>query len=456
MDLFNGKTERYVVLGPRPSSGEEDWPEGRWSELVEWLDAQGIAVVLLAHEVYVQEPGAENLRLVTKDVEMEQVREIVSGAEVVVVVGGMVAEVATAVGADVLKLEQPTWNIPVAAIIDGLSPKLDIDTPAEPSISVCLMVRNEMKLLPKTIELARRCGDQIVVVDTKSTDGTREWLAQQNDVLVLDFDAGELIQSFGAVRNSGIDAATGKYVLWLDAPDRLKDPENLRQAILAQTSDVYMLTTTYAWGGHFRRENVVLRPFAFFQDRVHEFIQVGGLKTELLPDSLGAVRERSVKVNRESSFARNTRLLQAMLDESPADHPRRGRWLFYMGIEYFQEGKFGQALPWLYKRLEFGGWEDETFGALVALGQIQLYYKADFGEARKVASLLGSMEPTCREWAYMMAEADRLEGNRAKAIEMYQMTKRMELQHPLTWAWSDAYGPKVDEHLAALIGKTGS
>lgn len=65
-------------------------------------------------------------------------------------------------------------------------------------------------------ERARRV-DEIVIVDTGSSDATKEIAARYTD-RIYDF---EWIDDFSAARNYAFEQATGDYLLWLDADDVL-------------------------------------------------------------------------------------------------------------------------------------------------------------------------------------------------------------------------------------------
>lgn len=104
-----------------------------------------------------------------------------------------------------------------------------------PSITVALLTRNRLPLLRQTLEavlaqLSER--DEIVVVDTGSRDGTREWLDSLGDrVRWTGLDAART--DFGAARNAAVREARSDAVAFLDddclpAPDWL---ERIRAAL---------------------------------------------------------------------------------------------------------------------------------------------------------------------------------------------------------------------------------
>ena len=85
------------------------------------------------------------------------------------------------------------------------------------TISLCMIVRNEEKVLARCLESVRGCVDEIIIVDTGSSDGTKEIAARFTDK-IYDF---EWIDDFSAARNYSFEQATGDYLLWLDADDVL-------------------------------------------------------------------------------------------------------------------------------------------------------------------------------------------------------------------------------------------
>ncbi|EDY84324.1 glycosyl transferase, group 2 family protein [Verrucomicrobiia bacterium DG1235] len=97
-------------------------------------------------------------------------------------------------------------------------------------LSIIIPVFNEVKTLSSVIEAVRACSlkdVQLVVVDDYSTDGTRQLLdgelGDDIDLVVMH----EKNRGKGAALRTGIEAATGKYVVFQDA-DLEYDPNELQ------------------------------------------------------------------------------------------------------------------------------------------------------------------------------------------------------------------------------------
>lgn len=84
-----------------------------------------------------------------------------------------------------------------------------------------MIVKNEAHQLAEALEDFSLFADEIVIVDTGSTDGTRS-IAERYTSRVFDFP---WCDDFSAARNASFSKARGDYILWLDADDRV-DQEN--------------------------------------------------------------------------------------------------------------------------------------------------------------------------------------------------------------------------------------
>src|SRR5262252_4050456 len=91
--------------------------------------------------------------------------------------------------------------------------------PLRPTLALCVIAKNEERFIRECLESARDFVDEMIVVDTGSTDRTRE-IARECGARVEEF---VWCDDFAAARNASIDAATTDWILVLDADERL-DP----------------------------------------------------------------------------------------------------------------------------------------------------------------------------------------------------------------------------------------
>ena len=110
------------------------------------------------------------------------------------------------------------------------------------TVSLCLIARNEAFNLAACLSSVHSVVDEIIVVDTGSTDVHRREIAAQHGALVFDFPWRD---DFAAARNEAIRHATCPWILSMDADDTL-DADNLARlaslvASLPDTLDGYMM-----------------------------------------------------------------------------------------------------------------------------------------------------------------------------------------------------------------------
>lgn len=83
------------------------------------------------------------------------------------------------------------------------------------TISLCMIVKNEEKVLKRCLSSVCDLVDEIIIVDTGSTDKTKD-IAHEFTDKVYDF---KWINDFSKARNYSFSKATMDYILWLDADD---------------------------------------------------------------------------------------------------------------------------------------------------------------------------------------------------------------------------------------------
>jgi len=95
------------------------------------------------------------------------------------------------------------------------------DNTPKPALSFTLIVKDEEKYIEGCLQSIQDIADEIVVLDTGSSDRTIE-IVKRNNVKLHHF---EWIGDFSAARNEALRYATGEWIFIIDADERLKIEE---------------------------------------------------------------------------------------------------------------------------------------------------------------------------------------------------------------------------------------
>ncbi len=157
-----------------------------------------------------------------------------------------------------------------------------------PRLSLCMIVKNEAATLDKCLSLARPHVDEIVVIDTGSTDGTQDIARRYADV----YDEIAWPGSFAEARNYSLDKATGTHILILDGDEWIEGEESwalVRAAIRQSDLLVAMLPVRNLLG------DGLLDSDRFYQERIypnHELIRYDGRVHNQIVDRIDAYHRR--------------------------------------------------------------------------------------------------------------------------------------------------------------------
>jgi len=94
-----------------------------------------------------------------------------------------------------------------------------------PLVSLCMIVKDEEEMIADALDSAQGLADEVIVYDTGSTDGTVA-IATEHGARVIQ---GQWRDDFAWARNQTLEYATGMWILWIDADERVRgDKEALR------------------------------------------------------------------------------------------------------------------------------------------------------------------------------------------------------------------------------------
>ena len=224
-----------------------------------------------------------------------------------------------------------------------------------PTVSVCMIVKNEEQNLPRVLSSVKTLADEIIIVDTGSQDRTVE-VARNYGARVFHF---AWCDDFSAARNESIRHARKDYILWLDADDEVESEEVpiIKKHLRKQNGTAVFLRIRNVRPGEVH-EFIQLRCFpngkgVRFKGRIHEQV-FSSLHSKGVPFSHcdgivchhGYGDESGVRVKLE----RNRLILERELSDDPADF----QTLFFLSRTLFSLGDKTKAVEYLDRALEIG------------------------------------------------------------------------------------------------------
>lgn len=250
------------------------------------------------------------------------------------------------------------------------------------TLSVALIVKDEEEFLPDCLASVQD-ADEIVVVDTGSTDGTVDIVQDFTDQVFT----YEWHDDFAAARNFARAHCTGDWIYSIDADHVNETPFDEIWAEIARIEADHSIASIRINDSHnaawlFRNANDI-----FWHGRVHEVLN--------RPATVATSIRQRTRPRSESHTARNLRILQ-----KSADSPRTR---FYLGREYFDLGDYPEAIRWMRHYLEAPAFPAEEAEAwlTIAKAQWQMHNGAD---ARAACLQAIGTNPDFTEALELMAE----------------------------------------------------
>lgn len=197
-------------------------------------------------------------------------------------------------------------------------------TQSHPAItfSLCMIVKNEEKILARCLESIRDLMDEIIIVDTGSEDRTKEIAAGYTDK-VYDFP---WTGNFSEARNFSFSLANCDYIYAADA-DEVLDEENrqklkdLKESLLPEVEIVQMYYGNQLSHGSVYNFDRELRPKLFKRVRNFQWIDPVHETVRLLP----VVFDSDIEITHlpeDSHTARDLKIFAAMTAKGQTLSPR--------------------------------------------------------------------------------------------------------------------------------------
>lgn len=294
-----------------------------------------------------------------------------------------------------------------------------------PTISACLIVKDEERHIERALESLAGVADEIIVVDTGSGDSTVE-KARALGAKVYFF---EWIDDFSAARNHSLAQATGEWILVLDADEELvaEDQAAVLAAAADPSVDAYYFTIND------------IRPDGVRSDYSTQFLQMfrnrpcyryeGAIHEQIVPALLrhgATIRHAPVRVNHygyqpevrfeKDKGARNMRILEQQRERNPDDP----FVYFNLGQEHVAAGDLEAAIGCFTKSLSLVRNFADGFVPPLLVGLVDCLTRAGrFEAAEKTVALGKGIFPDYTDLLFLEARLLAARGMYAQAIAAY-------------------------------------
>ena len=297
------------------------------------------------------------------------------------------------------------------------------------TIGLCMIVKNESKVITRCLDSVRPLVDYVMIEDTGSTDGTQQlitgWLERAAmPGMVIEEPWRDFAYNRSHVLVKLRELEQIDYALIIDADDLLVLPKDFDPAAFkaSMRDDLYDVQIRHG-GSRFYRPQICANKLPFcFKAVLHEYLEApaGPLSRRSAEGFYietgrgGARNENPTKYQDDAAM-----LAKALLTET--EPFLISRYTFYVAQSYRDCGEREKALAYYLKRADLGFWVEEVFESLYEAAKLQ--DALGFSVEQVIATYLRATEaaPTRAEALHGAARFCRSKGRNE---EGYQYARR--------------------------------
>lgn len=279
-------------------------------------------------------------------------------------------------------------------------------TPIVPnSIVLSMIVKNEAEVIAHCLESVRPLLSAWIIVDTGSTDRTREIAAE-----TLKGIPGEVVsrpwQNFGHNRTEALELSRdrGEYSLVIDADDTLEFAPDTKLERL--TLDAYRLRIRYGAVSYDRVQLLRNERNWRYEGVIHEYPACDGAATQGLLESIDyVIGRRGARAKDPDRFRHDAELIASALVKEPTNT----RYAFYLAQSYRDAEMRQEALEAYERRAKMGGWDEEVFSSLLEAAKLREALGQPFDAVHSAYLRAYEARPRRAESLYELARYCRLQ-----------------------------------------------
>jgi len=236
-------------------------------------------------------------------------------------------------------------------------------------LSLAIITKDAAEYLKRCLESVKDVVDEIVVVDTGSSDNTIE-IAKSFTDKVYEF---KWIDDFSAARNYSFSKSTGDFILWLDSDDVIY-PEDIEKIKNIDYSDKEIIIADYIYAhdefgnsiSTVPRERIVKRSLNLkWEQPIHEYLRLNGKtwKADFVVHhtKMGSTSERNIRI----------------LEKVVKKDKNNARNVYYLAKEYYDSEMYNKAISMFKKFVNMNnGWWENKYKAYYFLALCYLKLKS--------------------------------------------------------------------------------
>ncbi len=344
-----------------------------------------------------------------------------------------------------------------------ISPRVILVSHPRTNICLSMIVKNEVKVLPRLFRSLKDYVDYYVIVDTGSTDDTIQLIQREMSGYGIDGEVHERPWvNFGVNRQQALELAVeankADWLLIIDADEELgvSDPKFYEKLEPGVTYDLekHHSNVRYAVPNLLNVRETRWK----WEGPVHNYVvNLGGSKKRALRKDVWIIYHsgegaKSHGLTQEQKYLRDARLLE----EDLKLHPESTRSQFYLAQSYKHAGHLEEAYEAYRKRAAMEGWIEERFMAQLEVGRVA----AQLGKPEEVVlrELLAAYElrPRRAEPLYDLARFFRQRKNYGKGYVFAKVGVQTPRPNDSLFVSQDVYDWRLLDELsisAYWIGK---
>ncbi|KWX74493.1 glycosyltransferase [Paenibacillus jilunlii] len=296
----------------------------------------------------------------------------------------------------------------------------------KPTLGVHLIIRNEAALLPQCLDSLAGAADEIVVVDTGSTDNSAA-IATSYGAKVYHMNWN---YDFSAARNTGLSHAETDWILVLDADEILKTPVGTITEMLRNTDAMAFTVNIENWLGSLPEDRLthnVIRLFRngagySFQGIIHE-----GLDASIIgKHGASVIRSSGIEIihlgylpglmAKKDKISRNEHLLRRALAKDPGND----FYSYNLAVTCCQNGQLEEAEALLIRTINRAPLQASYRPSMIRdLAKIQL----SLNHIKAVNALLARELPRYSDYPdlhFIQGQSWESQGLTERAFQSYQ------------------------------------